>query len=212
MVISDKRKKSNRYYESFVEMSDYSCKAAVFLKEILENYNTSELQVQIEKMHSIEHAGDVARHGMTKFLAKEFITPIEPEDIMQVSEAIDTVTDKIEDVLLRLYMFDIDEIREDAIMMGDVIVKCTAAMKDALSEFHNFRKSKTLNDLIIEINRLEEEGDRLYRDAVRSVYTDEQITPKGISAWNMIFDYLEDVCDACEDVADLVEGVVMKNS
>ena len=212
MASPEKKKKSNKYYDCFVEMSEYSCKAALFLKEIIENYDPSELQGQIEKMHSIEHAGDVARHGMTKLLAKEFITPIGPEDIMQMSEAIDTVTDKIEDVLLRLYMFDIDEIREDAKIIADVIVKCTTAMKEALDEMYNFRKSKSLNDLIIEINRLEEEGDRLYQVAVRNVYTDESITPKGISAWNMVFDYMEDVCDACEDVADVIEGVIMKNT
>ncbi|MDR0357723.1 MAG: DUF47 family protein, partial [Clostridiales Family XIII bacterium] len=147
-----------------------------------------------------------------KKLAKEFITPIEREDIMQMSESIDTVTDKIEDVLLRLYMFNIPEIREDALRIADVIVKCATALKDALEEFHNFRKSKTIQEKIIEVNHLEEEGDRLYTDAVRNVFTDSSLPPLIVSSWDNVFHYMEDVCDACEDVADVIEGVMMKNS
>ncbi|MDR3305875.1 MAG: DUF47 family protein [Clostridiales Family XIII bacterium] len=205
-------KKKDRYYDIFVEMSNFACDAAVFLREILVNYDPENLSAQMEKMHSIEHDGDVSRHSMTKLLAKEFITPIEREDIMQLSEAIDTVTDKVEDVLLRLYMFNIDVIRKDALVIADVLVKCTEAMKDTLEEFPHFKKSKTLNDKIIEINRLEEVGDKLYTDAVRGVFTDESLPAIRVFAWNMVFHYMEDVCDACEDVADVVEGVIMKNT
>ncbi|MDR0854689.1 MAG: DUF47 family protein [Clostridiales Family XIII bacterium] len=204
--------KKERYYDSFVEMSSFSCDAALYLKEILEDYNPDELDAHIEKMHSIEHDGDVSRHTMTKLLAKEFITPIEREDIMALAEQIDQVTDKIEDVLLRLYMFDVREIRTDAIMIADVIVTCTEAMRDALTEFHNFKKSRTLADKIIEINRLEEEGDRMYQSAVRNAFTDGNLDAKTMFSWNTVYDYMEDVCDATEDVADVIEGVIMKNT
>jgi uncharacterized protein Yka (UPF0111/DUF47 family) len=145
-------------------------------------------------------------------LAKEFVTPIEREDIMELASMIDTVTDKIEDVVLRLYMFNILKIREDTILMADMLIKCVASMKVAIEEFHDFRKSKTLNEKIIEINYLEEEGDRLYRMAVRNVFTEEGISPIEATAWYQVFHYLEDVFDACEDVADVIEGVMMKNS
>jgi len=85
-------------------------------------------------------------------------------------------------------------------------------MRDALKEFHNFKKSKIIGDRIIEINRLEEVGDKLYLDAVRGVFLDESLTPRQVTAWNSVFGYMEDVCDACEDVADVVEGVIMKNT
>jgi uncharacterized protein Yka (UPF0111/DUF47 family) len=149
---------------------------------------------------------------MVKKLAKEFITPIEREDIMEMSSHIDTVTDKIEDVLLRLYMFNIRTIRTDALIAADIIVKCTSAMRDAQTEFSNFKKSKTIRDKVIEMNRLEDEGDRLYTISVRNVFTDKTLTPVAAFAWENLFHYMEDVCDACEDVADVIEGVIMKNT
>jgi uncharacterized protein Yka (UPF0111/DUF47 family) len=109
-------------------------------------------------------------------------------------------------------MFNIREIREDAITLADMLVKCVASMKEALEEFHNFKKSKTINEKIIEINYLEEEGDRLYTHAVRNVFTQEGIDGIEAAAWNHVFHYIEDVFDACEDVADVIEGVMMKNS
>ncbi|MDR1068691.1 MAG: DUF47 family protein [Clostridiales Family XIII bacterium] len=206
------KKKEDKYFGSFVEMSDYSCAASVLLREILGNYDPDDLDISIEKMHSIEHDADIAKHTMTKMLAKEFMTPIEREDIMELASTIDTVTDKTEDVLLRLYMFNIREIRDDAITLADMLVRCVSSVKQALEEFPNFRKSKILNEKIIEINYLEEEGDRLYTIAVRNVFTDENIDALKAAAWNQVYHYIEDVFDACEDVADVIEGVIMKNT
>ena len=128
------KKKDDQYFDALVEMGNYACDAAVFLRKILGDYNPDELDDPRKQMHNIEHNGDTARHNMIKRLSKEFITPIEREDIMAISESVDTVTDKIEDVLLRLYMFNIREIRPEALEIGDVIVKCTSAMKKALEE------------------------------------------------------------------------------
>jgi predicted phosphate transport protein (TIGR00153 family) len=205
-------KKDDVYFVALVEMASYGCDAALYLREILNHFEPGELDIEREKMHAIEHDGDVARHTMTKKLAREFITPIEREDIMHMSEMIDNVTDKTEDVLLRLYMFNIKEIRPEALEIADIIVKCAAAVKDALEELHNFRKSKTIQELLIEINRLEEEGDRMYNAAVHNVFSEENIDPLAAIAWNHVFHYMEDVCDACEDVADVIEDVIMKNS
>lgn len=206
------KKKQERYYEIFVEMAGFSCDAAVFLREILGSYKVERIDADMEKMHSIEHDGDVSRHQMTKLLAAEFIPPIEREDIMAMSEAIDTVTDKIEDVLQRLYMLNIQEIRKDAVVIADVVVKACEALRDALEDFSNFKKSKTIQDKIIEINRLEEVGDKLYIEAVRGVFTDSEIPPLEAFAWYHIYGYLEDVFDACEDAADIIESVIMKNT
>lgn len=204
-------KKDDKYFDSFVEMVDYSCQAAEYLKEIINDYDPERINDDIKKMHDIEHAGDIVRHGMTKNLAKEFITPIEREDIMEMADAIDTVTDKIEDVALRLYMFNIQEIREDAKKNVEVIVKCTDALRDALKEFHNFRKSKTIHEKIVEINRLEEEADLLYISAVRNLFT--EVTDGVVAtSWDALYHYMEDVCDACEDASDVIESVIMKNS
>lgn len=204
-------KKDMNYFDSFVDLVEYSCKAADLLNQIMNNYNADELEKKMEEMHAIEHAGDVARHAIVKKLSREFITPIEREDIMVMLNSIDQVTDTIEDVLMRMYMFNIRTIREQAFKMSEIIVKCCNSMKIALSEFHNFRKSKVLHDLIVEINHLEEEGDRLYTTATRELYVNCQ-DHKEVAGWDTTFHYLEKCCDACEDVANAIESVIMKNS
>ncbi|WP_265446222.1 DUF47 domain-containing protein [Acetivibrio straminisolvens] len=205
------RKKDSYYFDTFVELVDYSCQAANLLNQIMNNYKAEELPEKMKEMHAIEHSGDEARHIMVKKLAKEFITPIEREDIMALTDAIDNVTDSIEDVVMRMYMYNVKSIRPQAIKMTEIIVKCCNSLKTALSEFINFRKSPDLHQLIIEVNQLEEEGDRLFTEATRDLYCNCNDC-KEIAGWDMTFHYLEKCCDACEDVADAIENVIMKNS
>lgn len=204
-------KKDDNYFGTFVELVTYSCEAANLLSDIMHNYNPDDLEDDLKRMHNIEHAGDVERHIMMKKLAREFITPIEREDIVSMADAIDNVTDNIEDVLLRMYMFNIKTIRDDALKMADIIVKCCEALKGALLEFHNFKKSQTLHNLIVEINRMEEEGDDLFVHATRNLYV-QGLEPLEVYGWGRTLHYMEICCDACEDVADVIESVMMKNS
>ena len=205
-------KKQDRYYDIFVEMCAFSNTAALLLKEILSDFDPEKLKENMQKMHAIEHDGDVARHTMTKMLAKEFITPIEREDIMAMSETIDTVTDKIEDVLQKMYMYNVQTAREDALVIADIIIKSTETLKEALEEFRNFKKSKIIIEKIIEINGYEEAGDSMYIEATRKVFTDPDMKPLEAFAWTHIYHYMEDVLDACEDAADVIENVIMKNT
>ncbi|NBK99956.1 MAG: DUF47 family protein, partial [Erysipelotrichia bacterium] len=189
----------------------YSCQAANLLNEIMDHFNADDMQEKIKKMHYIEQSGDEARHAIVEKLAKEFITHIEREDIMAIIEQIDNVTDTIEDVLVRMYMCNVKKPREHALKFTEIIVKCCNSQKQALEEFQNFRKSRTLHELIIEINRLEEVGDKLFTEAIRDLYlTCDDF--KEIVAWDHIYDYMEKCCDNCEEVANLIENVKMKNS
>lgn len=198
------------YFDSFIRMADHACKAADLLKEIMTDFKTEELHAKSIKMHAIEHDGDSERHAMIRKLLHEFITPIEREDIMDLANAIDTVTDTIEDVALRLYMYNVKTIFEFAPQITDIIARSCEALKLALVEFHNFRKSKTLHDLLVDINGLEEEADELYLKATRNLYVKSHDVMEVI-AWDQTFDFLEMCCDACEDAANVIENVVMKN-
>ena len=205
------KKNDANYYETFVELSGYACQAANLLNEIMNDFKSDELKSKMNEMHAIEHSGDEARHVMIKKLVREFITPIEREDIMALTDAIDNVTDTVEDVLMRMYMYNISNVREHAIKMTEVVVKCCNALTQALNEFHNFRKSQKLHALIVEVNHLEEDGDRLYTEATRDLYCNCQDI-KEVAAWDTTFHYLEKCCDACEEVANVIENVIMKNS
>lgn len=120
-------------------------------------------------------------------LMRAFITPIEREDIILLIQEIDDVTDAIEDVLIRTYMFNVAAIREEALEFADVIVRCCEVLKDTLKEFRHFRKSDSIYENIVEINRLEEEGDALYTRAVRKLYL-SSTDPIELSVWREIFD------------------------
>lgn len=205
------RKKDENYFDIFVELDQYSRDAAVLLNEIVNDFKAVSLEEKMLQMHNIEHAGDVGRHRMMEKLAREFITPIEREDIVALADAIDNVTDTIEDVMLRIYMFNFSVMREDAVKMAGIIVKCCDALKEALQEFSNFRKSQILHKLIVEINHLEEEGDTLFVNATRNLFVNEK-NPIEILAWRETLDYMEKCCDACEGVSEVIESVMMKNS
>ena len=205
-------KKNDKYFDLFIQMGEYCCEAAEKLYEVLHNYDSRRVRQIMEEMHEIETSGDLIRHQITSSLAKEFITIIEREDIMSISGHVDTVLDRIEDVVMRLYMFDIQKIHEDAKRMADVLPRGTKAMTEALKEMHFFKKSKTFTEKIIAINDLEEEGDALYITAVRNLWTDPYISADERYAWTKIFEAIEKISDACEDVADIVENVVLKNS
>ena len=205
-------KKSDSYYfQNFIECVECGCQAAKMLEDNLNHFDTGLLQDKLDELHRIEHDADKKKHEMMAVLVKAFITPIEREDIILLSQSIDEVTDKIEDVLIRIYINNVQQIRPEALAFIKVIIRCCEALKEVMEEFADFRKSKTLHGLINEINALEEEGDRLFIESMRRLHA-EVTDPIEIIAWREIYVYLEKCCDACEHVADVVESVIMKNT
>ena len=205
-------KKSDSYYfQNFIECVECGCQAAKMLEDNLNHFDTGLLQDKLDELHRIEHDADKKKHEMMAVLVKAFITPIEREDIILLSQSIDEVTDKIEDVLIRIYINNVQQIRPEALAFIKVIIRCCEALKEVMEEFADFRKSKTLHGLIIEINALEEEGDRLFIESMRRLHA-EVTDPIESIAWREIYVYLDKCCDACEHVADVVESVIMKNT
>lgn len=205
------KKQDAYYFNTFTACAEDACRAAQLLKSVLENFKPEELEMQLDKLHEIEHSADEKKHDIMDHLAKEFIPPIEREDIVSLSQNIDNVTDKVEDILLRVYMNNVSRIGEDALAMMDVVVQCCEAVRELLQEFADFRRSKNLKKVIIRINDLEEAEDKLFMTSMRKLYTESK-DPIHIIAWREIYIYLERCADACEHVADVVESVVMKNS
>lgn len=205
-------KKSDSYYfQSFIECVECGCKAARMLEDNLTHFDAAVLPQRLEEMHAIEHEADVKKHEMMGVLVKAFITPIEREDIILLSQCIDEVTDQIEDVLIRIYINNVQSIRPEAIQFTSVIIQCCQMLKEVIEEFVDFKKSKKLHELIIEINGLEEKGDQLFIESMKNLHT-TVTDPLEVIAWREIFHFLEKCCDACEHVADAVESVIMKNT
>lgn len=204
-------KKGNDYFEMLSELVDYSCSAANLLYDTLLNFDANEMKNKIEEMHKIEHTADVKKHDMMDKLLKEFITPIERGDIAELAHEIDNVTDAIEDILARIYMFNINSMRKEALDFANVIIKNCNELKGLMKEFRNYKKSQEIQKLIVNINGLEEEGDKLYIMSIRNLYTTSK-DPIELMTWTDTFKYFERCCDACETAANVVESVIMKNS
>ncbi|MFU0827204.1 MAG: Pit accessory protein [Lachnoclostridium sp.] len=206
-----KSKKEYNYFEAIASLSEFSLKSAEILNKTLREFNVKEMSEKIREMHNIEHSADIAKHDLLNRLVKEFLPPIEREDIISLSQKIDDVTDAIEDVLIYIDMFNVKNIRTEILDFTEMIVDCCNSMKVALDEFEYFKKSKRLHSEIIEINRLEEEADALYINGVRNLYKTTK-DPIELMVWTEIYGKLEKCCDACEDVANDIESIVMKNS
>jgi len=205
------KKENNYYYETFSKCISYACEAAELLQGCVDSYDASNLKVQADKMHRIEHTADGVKHEMMERLMKEFLPPIEREDIVELSHAIDDVADCAEDILQAMYMYNITALRPEVKEFASIISRSCKAMMEMGKELHNFRKSALLKEKIIEINALEEEADRLYMEAIHRLYTEEKDAVY-ILSWTTMYNCLEKCCDSCEDVADMVEQIVMKNS
>ena len=128
------KKQDAFYFDSFLSCADYACQAAHLLEKTMGNYQPQNIKQKLDEMHAVEHAADQRKHELLNVLAKAFITPIEREDIILLSQNIDEITDKIEDVLLRLYCNNIQAIRPDALKLVNVVIRCCDEVKTLLAE------------------------------------------------------------------------------
>ncbi len=204
--------KSDRlYYENFTAAAQCCNKAAAYLQECLTNYDYANIHTMLKEMHALEHAADGVKHEMTSMLAKAFVTPMDREDMAQISANIDEVADFIEEVLQRIYVNRIQTVMPEAIAFAEKIVECCQLMTEMLGELPNFKKPKKLHEMIINLSHKEEECDRLYLEATLKAadFSTDVLT---VIFWREIFDKLEKCADACEHVGDSIETIVMKNS
>lgn len=204
-------KKDKFYYENLAAAAGLSKDAAVYLVKCLENYNANDIKKMIDEMHKIEHSADIKKHEMNDALAKAFVTPVDREDLDLLSHQMDDVTDIIEEVLQKFYIFNITEIYPAAITFAKKLVCSCELLCELMNEFENFKKSKKINSLIVELNDVEEECDQLYLSSMRALTVESKDVLVTIS-WREIFECLEACADACENVSECVGSVIMKNT
>lgn len=204
-------KKENNYFNMFSDIAGDAIIAAHQLEKTVKNYNPDKIEKLNKTMHEIEHGADLKKHEMMKMLVAEFITPIEREDIATLSYMLDNVLDYIEEVYQMFFMFNVKEMRAEAIDFVDLILRATEAMKACFDEFEYFRKSDLIAKKIVEVNVIEEIADSLYFKTVRELFTKEK-DPIHVMIWLRLFDRFEKICDECEHVADTIGSVIMKNS
>ncbi len=197
------------FFDMFYEASEIVYKAATMLEDLMNNYTG--IQEKIEAIEQVEHDCDQQVHKIMQKLNSSFITPIDREDIYLIAKELDNITDAIESTAHRFRMYNVQKIMEESLAFASLIVKSTAELKKVMLELKNLKTSKAMNGQIIEINRLENEGDVIYRNVIAKLFVSEK-DPIEVIKWKEIYELLESTLDACEDVANIVEGVVMKHA
>ncbi|MBQ8407961.1 MAG: DUF47 family protein [Clostridia bacterium] len=199
------------YFENFSECSALAKKAAAYLVECLENYDINNIETLVKEMHVFEHSADMKKHEMNAMLAKAFVTPVDREDLDMLSQQLDTVLDLLEEVLQKLYIYNIKAIEPAAIEYATHLVKACDLLCEIMADFENFKKSKKLHSLIVAVNDVEEECDKLYLSTMHELTKNSTDALKTLS-WHQIYDCLEACADACEHVSECVGSIVMKNT
>lgn len=206
------KKKKYDYFDAYEQLSDLAVQEASVLIRAMENFtDAASLKAVLEEAHEIEHAGDMINHEIYKHVGGDFMPPIDREDVVLLAQHLDNILDEIEDVLQYLYMFDVHQIPEDALRFATIIKKSCKAVDAAMEDFRNFKKSKKFQQLIVDVNTNEEEGDQLYIAAMRRLHTVEREDPIHVLVWSRTYTDMEKCCDTCEHVADAMSTIVLKN-
>lgn len=182
--------------------------ASTALLDLLKNYENISEKQQIIK--DIEHQGDDFVHEIFEELNKAFITPIDHEDISKLASAFDDVLDCIDGTAIRLVLYDIQRPEENMMKLAEVLVRQTTELNTALSGLRNIKNPRKIEKRCIEVNRLENFADDIYKKSVAGLFKRQDAVE--IMKLKEVYERLELATDKCEDAANVISDIVVKNS
>jgi predicted phosphate transport protein (TIGR00153 family) len=194
------------YFDLFEEAGQNVLRSAQLLEELLSDYPDKRGLAQ--DIRDCEHEGDRLTHEILDRLNHTFVTPIDREDILALASALDDIADYTEEVADYLGLYKIEAPMDQAIRLAEVLGQAARQIADAMPQLRGFND---ISSQTVEINRLENEGDRISREAIASLF-DGGIDPMVVIRWKDLFERLENAIDATERVAHILEGIVIKNS
>jgi predicted phosphate transport protein (TIGR00153 family) len=198
--------RDREYFDLFEEAGGNIARATGLLEEMLRDY--PEKNDLAREILICEQEGDRITHDIIRRLNQTFVTPIDREDIHQLSSALDDVVDYTEEVADYLGLYKIEAPMSQAQELAAVLHQCGRQIAEAMPRLRGF---KDITHYTVELNRLENDGDRIVREAIASLF-DNGIDPMVVIRWKDIFERLEEAIDAAEHVANILEGIVIKNS
>ena len=199
--------REDKFFEYFLQQANFICQASALLVEGAAAGN-AHLASAAHQIRAIEEQADTVIHEVYSNLNSTFITPLDPEDIHSLSSHLDDVIDGIEDSVHRMLAYKIEPIPSTVVELCHLVQGCGTALQSA---FEALAKGKPLMNHCIEVNRLEEAADQLGRSAVSDLFQNEK-DPIRIIKLKEIYEFLEQTTDYCEDVADALQNVKVKNS
>jgi predicted phosphate transport protein (TIGR00153 family) len=198
--------RDREFFDLFEEAGRNALSAADLLDQMLRNF--PETKGLARDILICEQEGDRITHDIIQRLNQTFVTPIDREDILELASRIDDVVDYTEEVADYLGLYKIEAPMEQAQRLAHILFQSCRQIVEAIPRMRDF---KDISHYTVEVNRLENEGDRVVREAIASLF-DNGIDPMVVIRWKDLFERLEDAIDATEHVANVLEGIVIKNS
>jgi uncharacterized protein len=198
--------KDEKFFEYFLQQSEIICQASHLLLAGLRGGYDGVCQVA-KRMEALERAGDEVTHRLFDRLRATFITPFDPEDIQALASALDNILDTIEDATFRIVAYKIDPIPSAAVEMGEMIAESCRVLDRALHALH---EKKSVLDDCIEINRLEDQVDAIERTMLAKLFSSDTDAISLIKLKDL-YELLESATDCCEDAADVLQNIAVKN-
>jgi predicted phosphate transport protein (TIGR00153 family) len=199
--------KEEQYFALFRQMSSYIYDAASSLSDMLEG-KRDEFAAHLTHIKSVENACDELIHSIITKLNSSFITPFDREDIYLLSGALDDVVDLIDDAARALVMYNVSEATQHARRFGGVIQRMSVQLHEVVSQLE---RPTGIGSRLVEIHRLENEGDDLYHEAISELFGGTP-DPLYVLKWKEIYEKLESAVDRCESVANIIESVIIKHA
>ncbi|GAB4537885.1 MAG: DUF47 family protein [Thermodesulfovibrionia bacterium] len=196
------------FFEIFDRAASNIMKAAELLVSLMENFDN--LSQRVKEIYEVEQDGDMLTHDIMRKLNKTFVTPIDREDLHALASRLDDILDLIWASVDRVSVFKLTETTKEAIAMAHNLLTTARVIQKAIRELKGKNYSH-VQEYCIEINRLENRMDRDFRDALGNLFENIK-DPILIIKWKEVYEHLEDASDRCEDVANIIEGIVLKHA
>ncbi|MBK6975276.1 MAG: DUF47 domain-containing protein [Candidatus Methylophosphatis roskildensis] len=201
--------REGRFFDNFVAISECVLQGSRELQDLLVSFD--DLERRVYRIESIEKEGDKITHATVELLHKTFITPIDRDDVHQLITKLDDILDLIEDAAQTVQLYDIRSVTPEAVALAELCVKCVERTKAAVEMLHSMKNAKAILDVCKEIDRLESDADRVYRKAMAQLFRDEPDV-RQVMKLRAVYDLLEEITDRCDQVANILEGIVLENA
>jgi uncharacterized protein len=198
-----------KFFILFDQGAKNAAEVAVLLQKLLDNW--VDVEKNVEEIRELEHKGDSVTHEIIAQVNRTFVTPFDREDIALLAHSLDDVVDFIESAADSMFLYKIETPTPRAKELAEIIVQSTQEVEKAISELRQKVDLKHILQHCVEINRLENMADKVYRSALAELFQDSQDLPY-IIKWREIYEQMESATDRCEDVANVLEGVSLKYS
>jgi predicted phosphate transport protein (TIGR00153 family) len=201
--------KTENFFEYFEELANKIEEGGRLFLEMTENHDYSEAKVA--KLKEIEHEADVITHRTYEKMHKTFLTPIDREDIHALVNKMDSILDLIEATAIRIYLYKVKKPDDEIIKQVKILNEAITKVKSIVHAMRNMKNSKMILDGCVEINTLENAGDVVLRTIIADLFVKEKDAIE-LLKWKEIFERIEEAIDVCEDVSNIVEGIVLKHA